>query len=209
MIGAAAGAFISSSVVVAVIGALVTATLVRRKSREEAYARGRTVFAEALEACAAYREYPYAIRRRRADQPEAERQRLSDAIRETQVRLTYYSGWTAAESEAVGTAYARLVAATRAAAGRAMHDAWLMAPITSDADMNIAAGTFDLSELVEMEAQYLDAVRMHLRSVAPWWGRQTSRQRKVPPASPPQTSQSGASLPLETDLSLDSQGAVG
>lgn len=207
MIGAVAGAFISSSVVVAVIGALVTATLVRRKSREEEYARGRTVFAEALEACAAYRECPYAIRRRRVDQPEAERQRLSEAIREIQVRITYYSGWTAAESESVGIAYARLVDATRAAAGRAMHDAWLMPPIVSDADMNIAPGTFDMSEIAEMEARYLEAVRMHLRSVAPWWGRRISRRRRSLLSALPSSAR--ASLPSEATAFLDGQSASG
>ncbi|WP_297083120.1 hypothetical protein [uncultured Demequina sp.] len=54
-------ALVSGSVVAAAIGAIVNTWLARRKSREEQAARVRVMLAEAFEAVAAYKEFPYAI----------------------------------------------------------------------------------------------------------------------------------------------------
>ncbi len=109
-------------------------------------------FAEAFEAVSAYKEFPYAIRRRRADAPSEERVRLSEELRKVQTRLTYYLAWTQAESEVVGDAYAELVTELRRLAGAACRDAWLTAPITEDARMNIGPDVVDLSALSDLEA---------------------------------------------------------
>ena len=55
-------ALISGSVISAVVGAFVTTLLARRKSREEQVARVRVMLAEAFQAVAEYKEFPYAIR---------------------------------------------------------------------------------------------------------------------------------------------------
>jgi hypothetical protein len=158
--------------------ALITATinlwLARRKSREEERNRLRNSFAEAFaaySAYSAYKEFPYAIRRRRADVPAEERIRLSEALREIQASLAYHLAWTAVESETVGHAYTDLVQQVRRTAGAAMHEAWKAPPTESDGTMNIPPSVIDLSPLAPHEAAYMDAVRTHLIRLAPWWAR--------------------------------------
>jgi hypothetical protein len=102
--------------------------MARRRSREEERARIRHTFAAAFEAYTAYKEFPHAIRRRRGDDPEAERIRLSETLRAVQEKLSYYLAWTQAESAEVGQQYEKLVAEARRVAGRAMHDAWTTRP---------------------------------------------------------------------------------
>jgi hypothetical protein len=167
-------ALLSGAVIAAIITAMVTACVAvwaaRRRSREEERARQRDLYASAFQAYAAYKEMPYAIRRRH-DLPADERLRLSEITREIQERLSYFVAWTAAESVAVGDAYAALVNELRKIAGGAMRDAWLTAPITDDAAMNIAPTIIDLSSLTSLEKAYAAAVREHLTAIAPWWAR--------------------------------------
>ena len=86
-------ALLSGAVAAALISAIVTSCIAeltaRRKSREEERSRQRDLFASAFQAYAAYRELPYAVRRRRHDEPAAERVRLSETTREIQSRLSY------------------------------------------------------------------------------------------------------------------------
>ena len=158
-----------AAVVTATVAAWLAVWTARRKGREEERARQRTLFAEAYQAYAAYKELPYAIRRRRADDPPAERVRLSEIGREIQARLSYYEAWTAAESTAVGDAYRCLTGELRAAAGGAMRKAWEAPPITRDDQMNMAPEIVDLSELPSLEAKFMGAVKEHLDQLAPWW----------------------------------------
>ena len=162
---------LSGAVIAALLTAAITACIAvwaaRRKSREEERARQRDLFANAYQAYAAYKELPYAIRRRRHDDLAAERVRLSESVREIQGRLTYYEAWIAAESETVSTAYTALVRELRKIAGGAMHDAWLAVPITDDAAMNISPKIVDLSALGPMEKDFTAAVRAHLAAIAP------------------------------------------
>jgi hypothetical protein len=150
----------------AVLAALLTAALniafARRKSLEEERARLRTTFAEAFEAVVRYKEMPYAIRRRRDDEPGAERVRLSEEMRQIQAKLSYYSMWTAGESAAVGDAYATLVGQLRRVAGKACHDAWTAESTSADAQMNIGLDVIDLRELSEFETAYVGAAQQHL-----------------------------------------------
>lgn len=160
---------LSAAVIAAVISALVTTYLARRKSREEEAARVRVRFAEALEVVAAYNEFPYAIRRRQPRDPEAERIRLSDGLREVQARLSFYVAWTKVESSAVGAAYESLVGQLRSVAGQACHDAWLAPPASTDSDMNFPPGVIDLSGLKQYEDAYLAAVHAHLTKLLRWY----------------------------------------
>ncbi len=79
--GNGAEVFVSGAVIAAVVGAVINVALARYKDRAEERARLRTTFAEAFETAMQYKEFPYAIRRRRADQPAAERVRLSEEMR--------------------------------------------------------------------------------------------------------------------------------
>ncbi|MFF3565739.1 hypothetical protein ACFYXS_37500 [Streptomyces sp. NPDC002574] len=151
--------------------AVINIWLARRKGREEEVNRLRGAFAEAFAAYSAYKEMPYAVRRRRADTPAEERVRLSEVLRDIQSKLAYHLAWTKIESETVGTAYADLVHEVRMTAGIAMREAWETGPINSDAAMNIPPTIIDLSTLQPLETAYIDAVRRHLRSLTPWWNR--------------------------------------
>lgn len=166
-------ALLSGAVIAAVVGATVNVGLARRKSLEEERARQRAAFAEAFEVVTRYKEFPYAIRRRRADEPAEERVRLSEGLREVQARLSYYTVWIKAESEVVGQSYEKLVGQLRATAGRACHEAWLAPPAERDTDMNFAAGIVDLSDLREYELAYIAAVQQHLKEM-----RHPSRARR-------------------------------
>lgn len=157
--------FLTGAVIAAVVGAVVNVALARRKAIEEERARVRTTFAEAFQAVAAYKEFPYAIRRRRHDEPEAERVRLSEALREVQAKLSYYLMWTKAESDDVGQAYETLVTELRKIAGKACHDAWLAPPAHNDKDMNFQPGVVDLSGLKPYEEAFTSASTQHLKEM--------------------------------------------
>jgi hypothetical protein len=165
------GAIISGAFLAAMLAGAVNVWMARRRSREEERARIRNTFAAAFEAYTAYKEFPYAIRRRRPDDPEAERIRLSEALRAVQEKLSYYLAWTQAESVEVGQQYGRLVAEARRVAGGAMHAAWNDPPRASDPEMNIPPEVVDLRQLEAAEVQYMQAVRDHLASLTPWWAR--------------------------------------
>jgi hypothetical protein len=159
---------LSGTVIAAVIGAIVNAVINRKKFLEEERARARTTYPEAMQAVAAYRELPYAIRRSRRDDPVGERIRLSEMGREIQQRLAYYRAWIQAESSGVGAAYAELVRELRAVAGAACHRAWTEPAIQSDADMNISTDKVDLRSVIPLEEAYTRAVTEDLRSRGRW-----------------------------------------
>lgn len=157
-----------AAVVIAVVGAIVNSVIARKKFLEEERDRVRAAYAEAFEAVAAYKELPYAIRRRRYDQAESERIRLSEDMRKTQQKLSYYRAWTQAESAKVGQAYATLVAHLRAAAGAACNQAWSDGPIRSDPEMNIPMDKVDLRSITAHEDAFIAAVADDLKTRKTW-----------------------------------------
>jgi len=144
------------------LAAFVAVTLYVAKAWVDRRDRKRQLFAEAYQWYAAYKEFPYAIRRRRGEDPGAERVRLSEAVREVQAKLDYFRVWTALEAPAVGAAYAELLDQLRLVAGGSMRQAWLEEPTSTDEGMNFPAGRVDLSALRPYEDHYLQAVRRHL-----------------------------------------------
>ncbi|MDI5906460.1 MULTISPECIES: hypothetical protein [Streptomyces] len=164
-------AVLSGAFLAAMLTATINIWLARRKSREEQLDRLRTAFSEAFAAHSAYKEMPYAIRRRRSDAPAEERVRLSEALRDIQANLSYHLAWTKIESETVGAAYAELIQELRRTAGLAMHAAWEAPAIETDTAVNIPPTVIDLSALQPLETAYIDAVRAHLRALTPWWYR--------------------------------------
>lgn len=152
----------------AIITALVTVVLARRRHLEEERSRLTETFAGATRAVAAYKEMPYAIRRRNHLEGPAERVRLSQEMAQTQADLSYYLAWTAAESENVGHSYAALVAELRRVAGRSCHDAWLEPPPTRDEEMNIPPSVVDLSPIQPFETAFAAAAKEHLDAYLTW-----------------------------------------
>ena len=150
----------TSTVVAALVAAAVALTVNTLQRRREARSGRRDVFAAAYAAYAAYREMPYVVRRRGLSDPEAERRRISEMMREIQERISYHLAWTRLHAPRVGTAYGDLVAELRRVAGRAVAAEWLRPPITEDAQMNVP--DIDLVELDTAADEYLAAVEQHL-----------------------------------------------
>jgi hypothetical protein len=143
--------------VIAAVGIWINGLRGDRTHRRELYARG-------LAATLAYREFPYAIRRRRADVHGEERVRLSEALREVQQELAYCESWLRTErSDRVAAEYRALVVQTREIAGGYMHEAWISPPLEADEGMNIP--DIDYSPLEAFERAFLAAARDDLS----WW----------------------------------------
>jgi hypothetical protein len=169
-------AVLSGAVVAAVVSGWVNAALARRSTRLEERARVRSTLAEAFQAYADYKEFPYAIRRRRADQPAEERIRLSEEVRRVQSRLSYYEAWTLAESPETGAAYNELTRQLRRVAGGSMREAWQGPALDDDQGMNIGADRVDLSGLKDAEQTFLGAAEAHVAALTtPRWWRAVSR----------------------------------
>lgn len=128
----------------AAITAVVAVLLHLLKTRSEEGSRARVLYAEAYEWYAAYKELPYAVRRRRVDEPAAERIRLSETSREIQAKLDHFKTWTALQNTEVGTAYAVLLLELRQVAGTSIHAAWNEPGTDTDSGMNMAPGRVDL-----------------------------------------------------------------
>lgn len=173
MIGVVATAWwLAPAVVAAVItGVLAVVTLFvnGRRARDD---RQRALFAEAFGDIAEYREYPYIVRRRRHDKPEAERARITADLSAVQHRLNRNLAVLRVEAPRVGRAYETLLADTRRVAGGAIRTGWELQPCASDAAVSI--GDVDLTPLVESDDQFLTAAADHL-AVTPGWVRRTVR----------------------------------
>jgi hypothetical protein len=160
---------LSGAVLAAVIGAIVSVSLAAYRSYLEDRARVRDQLASAMRSVNDYKELPYAIRRRRADEPGAERIRLSESMRATQSQLSYFEAWTGAESKRLGQQYGTLVKTLRSVAGAACRDAWLSAAPKKDSDMNIAPDLVDLREVTNAERLFATEINRHLRWMwLPW-----------------------------------------
>lgn len=156
----AAIATVVASVVSGVIALLTFwATAVRQER-----SRRQQLYADALAALVAYREFAYVIRRRRAAPPGQEqiageeRVRISEALRGVQKDLAYFTSWIKAEPTSdVATKYDELVSQTRRIAGGYMRDAWNAEPLGDDGGMNIP--DIDYTPLADYEQAYLEAAR--------------------------------------------------
>jgi hypothetical protein len=150
----APGAALIAATVAALINLAVLAAVGLRDERR----RRSDTYAAALEATLAYREFAYAIPRRRHDSRAEERVRISEALREVQRDLARADSLMKIErATKVAAAYRQLVAKTREVAGGYLHDAWKRPPISEDNDMNVPGG-LDFSSLDRFEKDYLDAV---------------------------------------------------
>lgn len=150
--------------------------------RRENIARQRDTFSKAFAVSVAYQEFPYVVRRRRHDEPEKERLRISDQLRHLQQELAYYAAWISTESPSVGQKYEDLISAVREVAGGYIRDAWASTAAQTDSEMNIT--DIDLSGLHGAEVAYITAVRDHLSPLPAWvlkgW---RSIRKRMPSAS--------------------------
>lgn len=151
----------------AVVTAAVTLMGLGLKAWHSEKDRRRRFYADALALTFDYREFAYAVRRRRHDEPAAERIRLSEAMREVQRQIAHHEALMRIErAPRVHATYKQLVAGTRRVAGRYIREAWEMPPIREDAQMNI--DEIDFSELDTLVGAYLDAVEEDLSFSRCW-----------------------------------------
>lgn len=130
-------------------------------------ARRRQMYASALELTFAYREFAYAVPRRRCEDEHRseERVRISEAMREIQRDLMRYEKLLEIErAKRVAAEYRALVAQTRKIAGGYIRTAWENDPITTDREVNVYK-PLDFSEINPFTDNYLAAVADDLA----WW----------------------------------------
>ena len=141
--------------------------------QRERLTRSREVFSKAYSVVQEYKEFPYVIRRRRADAPEEERVRISSELRRIQADLAFYSAWLMTESPHVHRSFSELLEQLRRLAGTAMHEAWLEPAAKDDSKMNMP--DIGLSTLTRYESAYLEEVVDHV-SLWPRWLRRMFRR---------------------------------
>lgn len=160
------------AVIAAAIGgaiAVITLIVNGRRSRSD---RQRELFGAVFGDISSYCEYPYIVRRRRHDEPEEERIRITTELSEVQRKLNHNRAVLRVEAPRVARAYGTLVAHTRRIAGASIHDAWNLTPITADTSVHVT--DVDLTGIKPSEDAYLTAAADHL-ALLPWWVRSASR----------------------------------
>jgi len=153
-------AWVTPTIVIAVVSLAVslwTFFLTGRRSRVD---RQRQVFADAMDAVMTYREYPFIVFRRNADDLASERRRISADLSELQAKLNGFRGRLKVEDRYVGERFAELLGATRRIAGPMIAEAWNGEP--ASADENVHNPGFDLTPLNVYDQLYLQAVADHL-----------------------------------------------
>lgn len=148
------------AIVAAIVAAAVSLTTFALTARRQRQDRQRQVFGDAFEAVMDYREYPFIVRRRNPNEPEAERQRLSGELSRVQARMNAYKARLLVEDPEIGKLYKDLVKQTRLHAGAHIKSAWDNEPVSADQEMH--APKYDYSQLDKHDDAYLRAVAEHL-----------------------------------------------
>jgi|SRR5579862_4637693 len=149
----------TSAILAAFVSAAVALVSVAWNGRRGRLDRQRQLFADALGAVMAYREYPFIVRRRPSDDAAA-RHAISSELSRIQAQLNTFRGQLLVEAPPVGCRYEELVDETRRVVGQYIHDAWDTPPITRDSCVH--APDVDYDPLAVHDDAYLTAVADHL-----------------------------------------------
>ena len=160
------------AIVAAIVAAAVSLATFALTARRQRLDRQRQVFGDAFEAVMDYREYPFIVRRRNPQEPEAERQRLSGELSRVQARMNAYKARLLVEDPQIGRLYKELVKQTRLHAGAHIKSAWDNEPVAVDQEMH--APKYDYSALDPHDNAYLRAVAAHLSWRPAWWRKRGS-----------------------------------
>lgn len=161
----------------------VAMTLYVNGVREERRRR-RETHARALEAVAAYYEMPFLIRRRRDDEPAAERARLSEKFASIQAELASCEALIRADRDsAVRTAYADLVEVLRATAGEEASRAWDAEPLSSDKQMRMK----DVADALSPISEPRRICEHAMATSVTWRPQRLSRAPRPTPSEPRQS----------------------
>lgn len=169
--------WVAPAVIAAVVTAVVAMMTLVVNGRRARTDRQRALFAEAFGDIAAYQEFVYIVRRRRHDQPEAERVRISTELSGVQRRLNHHRAVLKVEAPRVARSFGELLDAARRIAGAAIRDGWNTPPITADSDVHV---NVDLTEITAFEDSFLVDVADHV-AVTAWWIRRAGRALRAAP----------------------------
>ena len=151
--------WVAPAVIAAVIAGIVGVITLIVNGRRARVDRQRVRFAQVLGDLAAYREFVYIVRRRRHDEPEAERVRISTELSKVQKKLNHHAAVLRVEAPRVATTFVELLRVTRQVAGGAIRQGWETAPITEDSGIHVDV---DLTGIEPYEDAYLIEVADHL-----------------------------------------------
>jgi hypothetical protein len=156
----ASSAWISGSVIAAVITALVALVVLAVNQYQARQDARRKDFAEALAAVERYAELPYRILRRQGSTPDV-RGHIAGFIHEVQQDLLFHRSWMRIQAPRVAEVYDSFLQTTREEAGSAMTDVWKAMPISKDEDMPLGVG-LSFPRMAEERVKYIEAVRREL-----------------------------------------------
>jgi hypothetical protein len=179
--GASSGrgsAWVTPTIVISIVALAVSLWTFFLSGRRARLDRQRQTFADAMDAVMTYREYPFIVFRRNADDAAKERRRISTDLSELQAKLNGLKGRLRVEDPYVGEKYGQLVAATRRIAGPMITDAWNRDPARTDDSVHNPGWHF--SELDQYDDAYLRAVADHVgwlyapvrRKLREWFGKE-------------------------------------
>jgi hypothetical protein len=155
---------------IALFGVLLTLIVNGYRSNRE---RRRELFAGGWAAIQSYKEMAFAIRRRSAVDPAAERVRLSEALREIQHDISFHEAMIGRDpSDDVASTYSELVKKTRVVAGGIIKRSWDEPPINADNEMHAPEIATELQALRPYEDAYLDEIARVMK----FWRRRKSRR---------------------------------
>jgi hypothetical protein len=173
---------LQSTVVAAFVAGAVSLSALWVAGRRARQDRQRQLFAAAIEACIAYREFPYIVRRRRGDDAAAERVRISGELSEVQRRLESYNAMIRVEAPSVSESYSALVAETRRTVGPQISAGWDQPPPETDEGVHVPDVNVD--HLKPFDDSFLVAVGDHLGLLPAWLRRGARRVLSRAPSRP-------------------------
>jgi hypothetical protein len=179
--GSSSSAWVTPTIVISIVALAVSLWTFFLSGRRARLDRQRKVFAEAFEAVMEYREYPFIVRRRDAEELTKERPRISGDLSGVLARINGFEARLRIEDPFVGQRYVELVDATRRVAGPKITEAWNTEPVAEDKEIHNPG--WDFSELKADDDAYVRAVADHLHWLP---GRAKLRQlmERKPPAAP-------------------------
>ena len=158
--GSTSSAWVAPTIVISIVALAVSLATFFMAGRRARLDRQRQVFADALDAVMTYREYPFIVFRRNADDAAKERQRISSDLSELQAKLNSLKARLRVEDAFVGARYGDLVAATKRIAGPMITEAWNREPAPADKEVHNPG--WDFNALNSCDDAYLRAVADHL-----------------------------------------------
>lgn len=156
-----AAAVLGSSVVASFITSFLGSLRISADARRNGYANAvRTLIARS--------EYPYRVRRRISDSPEA-LEALTSRGHDLQEQLAVCRTWATSENHETGARFERALTAIDATTNPSTADAWTQPPITKPAGMNLEGwGPDDPWPHLESLERAI-AFRFGLRRLLPTW----------------------------------------